>query len=89
MVYAQYNWSKVSPDLEHPGNLTGSNIFDHGDDPNAGTCKNQACCGTGFTWVPPPFNKCIANSELSSEDVVSAMGGPVKPYDASANSSPV
>jgi hypothetical protein len=82
MVYAQYNWSKVSPDLEHPGNLAGSNIFDNGDDPDAGACKNQECCGTGFTWVPPPFNKCIANSELTSEDVVSAMGGPVKPYDA-------
>jgi hypothetical protein len=82
MVYAQYNWSKVSPDLEHPGNLAGSNIFDNGDDPDAGACKDQECCGTGFTWVPPPFNKCIANSELTSEDVVSAMGGPVKPYDA-------
>jgi hypothetical protein len=82
MVYAQYNWSKVSPGLEHPGNLAGSNIFDNGDDPDAGACKNQECCGTGFTWVPPPFNKCIANSELTSEDVVSAMGGPVKPYDA-------
>jgi hypothetical protein len=84
MVYAQYNWSKVSPDLEHPGNLTGSNIFDSGDDPNDGTCKNQECCGSGFTWVPPPFNKCIANSELGSEDVVSAMGKPVAPYDANA-----
>lgn len=84
MVYAQYNWSKVSPDLEHPGNLAGSNIFDSGDDPNDGTCKNQECCGSGFTWVPPPFNKCIANSELGSEDVVSAMGKPVAPYDANA-----
>ena len=84
MVYAQYNWSKVSPDLEHPGNLTGSNIFDKGNDPNDGTCKNQECCGSGFTWVPPPFNKCIANSELGSEDVVSAMGKPVAPYDANA-----
>jgi hypothetical protein len=84
MVYAQYNWSKVSPGLEHPGNLTGSNIFDNGDDPNAGTCTNQECCGSGFTWVPPPFNKCIANSELGSEDIVSAMGSPVKPYDAAA-----
>jgi hypothetical protein len=84
MVYAQYNWSKVSPDLEHPGNLAGANIFDTGDDPNAGTCKNQECCGSGFTWVPPPFNKCIANSELGSEDIVSAMGSPVKPYDAAA-----
>lgn len=84
MVYAQYNWSKVSPDLEHPGNLTGSNIFNSGDDPNDGTCKNQECCGSGFTWVPPPFNKCIANSELGSEDVVSAMGKPVAPYDANA-----
>jgi hypothetical protein len=87
MVYAQYNWSKVSPDLEHPGNLTGSNIFDKGDDPDTGTCKNQECCGSGFTWVPPPFNKCIANSELGSEDVVSAMGKPVTPYDANATSS--
>lgn len=86
MVYAQYNWSKVSPDLEHPGNLTGSNIFDKGDDPDAGICKNQACCGSGFTWVPPPFNKCIANSELGSEDIVSAMGKAVTPYDA--NSTP-
>ena len=85
MIYAQYNWSKVSPDLEHPGNLTGSNIFDKGDDPNAGACKNQECCGKGFTWVPPPFNKCIANSELGSEDIVSAMGKPVKPYDANAS----
>jgi len=84
MVYAQYNWSKVSPDLEHPGNLDGSNIFDTGDNADTGTCTNQACCGTGFTWVPLPFNKCIANSELGSEDVVSAMGGPVKPYDAAA-----
>jgi len=86
MVYAQYNWSKVSPDLEHPGNLSGSNIFDKGDDPDAGTCKNQDCCGSGFTWVPPPFNKCIANSELGSEDIVSAMGKAVTPYDA--NSTP-
>lgn len=86
MVYAQYNWSKVSPDLEHPGNLAGSNIFDNGD-ADDGACKNQECCGSGFTWVPPPFNKCIANSELSGEDVVSAMGGPVKPYDANASSS--
>lgn len=85
MIYAQYNWSKVSPDLEHPGKLTGSNIFDKGDDPNAGACKNQECCGKGFTWVPPPFNKCIANSELGSEDIVSAMGKPVKPYDANAS----
>jgi hypothetical protein len=89
MVYAQYNWSKVSPDLEHPGNLTGSNIFDHGDDPNAGTCKNQECCGSGFTWVSPPFNKCIANSELSSEDVVSAMGKAVQPYDPNSTPTPV
>lgn len=89
MIYAQYNWSKVSPDLEHPGNLAGSNIFNKGDDPDAGTCKNQECCGSGFTWVPPPFNKCIANSELGSEDIVSAMGEPVKPYDASATASPI
>jgi hypothetical protein len=89
MVYAQYNWSKVSPDLEHPGNLAGANIFDTGDDPNAGTCKNQECCGSGFTWVPPPFNKCIANSELGSEDVVSAMGKAVQPYDPNSTPTPV
>lgn len=83
MVYAQYNWSKVSPDLEHPGNLAGSNIFDTGD-LDLGMCENQECCGKGFTWVPPPFNKCIANSQLGSEEIVSAMGAPVKPYNPSA-----
>ena len=87
MVYAQYNWAKISPDLEHPGNLAQENIFDTGDDPNAGSCKDQQCCGTGFTWVPPPFNKCIANSELGSQEIVSAMGKPVKPYDPSAPTS--
>jgi len=88
MVYAQYNWEKVDPGLQHPGDLTGSNIFDNGDDPANGSCEAQACCGTSFTWVPPPFNKCIANSELGSEDVVNAMGGPVAPYDPNAPSTP-
>lgn len=78
MVYEQYNWSKVVPGLDHPGNMAGSNIFDNGE--KNGDCSNQECCGDGFTWVPPPFNKCIANSELDSEKVVSAMGHAVKPY---------
>lgn len=80
MVYDQYNWSKISPDWEHP-TTTQVSIFDDLED-DLGICENQECCDTGFTWVPPPFNKCIANSELDSKKVTSKMGGKVvKPYN--------
>jgi len=77
MVYDQYNWSKISPDWEHPTTAQASIFSD-----DLGMCENQECCDTGFTWVPPPFNKCLANSELDSKKVTSKMGGKaVKPYN--------
>jgi len=80
MVYDQYNWSKISPDWEHPTTAQASIFSDLEDD--LGMCENQECCDTGFTWVPPPFNKCLANSELDSKKVTSKMGGKaVKPYN--------
>lgn len=85
MVYEQYNWAKLVPGLEHPGDLAGTTIFNTGDAKD-GSCEAQDCCDDGFTWVPPPFNKCIANSELGSEKVVSVMGKAVAPYEPNAPS---
>jgi hypothetical protein len=42
------------------------------------TCVAQECCDTGFTYVPSPTNKCVANSKLPTG---------VKPYDPTSSTS--
>ena len=79
MVYAQYNWEKIVPGLEHPSTISNKDMFPNLED-EFETCFGQACCETGATYVPPPFNKCVANSQLSSKDVTS-KAGIIKPYE--------
>lgn len=80
MVYDQYNWSKMSPDWQHPTTFSEKTLWGDLED-ELGICENQGCCPADYTWVPPPFNKCLANSELSSKQVETAFGKAITPYD--------
>ena len=74
MMYDEYVWGKEPPEKpEVDLNLDG--WIDPWKGPGL-TCVAQECCDTGFTYVPSPTNKCVANSKLPSG---------VKPYN-SANS---
>jgi hypothetical protein len=62
MNYQEYVWGSSPP--TKPYVETGNSA---GVDPWKGlglTCMAQECCDTGFTYVPSPTNKCIANASL-------------------------
>jgi hypothetical protein len=76
MMYDEYVWGKEPPEKPEV-NLDMS----AGVDPWKGiglTCVAQECCDTGFTYVPSPTNKCVANSKLPTG---------VKPYDPTSSTS--
>lgn len=63
MNYQEYSWGYSPPKKPYvdTSNPHGSS------DPWMGvglTCMAQACCDTGFTYVPSPTNKCVSNDEL-------------------------
>ena len=75
MNYQEYAWGNGPPVTPA---IDTSNPF--GVDPWTGqglTCVAQECCDTGFTYVPSPTNKCIANASLPAN---------IKPYDPTASS---
>lgn len=70
MNYNEFVWGKEPP--ETPPVDTSINAW---ADPWKGpglTCVAQECCDTGYTYVPSPTNKCVANASLPSG---------VKPYN--------
>jgi hypothetical protein len=76
IMYDEYVWGKEPPEKPEVNlDMTGW------VDPWKGaglTCVAQECCDTGFTYVPSPTNKCIANSKLPTG---------VKPYDPTSSAS--
>ena len=76
MNYQEYTWGSQPPSNSttvpavDTSNSSGSNPWYS----EASACIAQECCDTGFTYVPSPINKCVAN-ESWPEGVV--------PYNAS------
>ena len=62
MNYQEYVWGSKPPTTPSidTSNETGTNPwFSVGS-----TCVAQECCDDGFTYVPSPTNKCVANDKL-------------------------
>ena len=63
MNYQEYVWGSNQPPTTpsiDTSNETGTNPwFSVGS-----TCVAQECCDDGFTYVPSPTNKCVANDKL-------------------------
>ena len=81
MNYQEYQWDNGKP----PTLPEKDNSIINAKDPWAGiglTCMGQACCDTGFTYVPSPANKCVANTGLP--DGVTAYVPPVDPASNAA-----
>lgn len=72
MNYQEYTWGNQAPTAPaiDTSDSTGKNPWF-----NIGaSCVAQECCEDGFTYVPSPTNKCVANVNLPSG---------VTPYNAS------
>jgi hypothetical protein len=64
MNYQEYAWGNQAPTAPavDTGDSTGKNPwFSIG-----ASCVAQECCDDGFTYVPSPTNKCVANENLPS-----------------------
>lgn len=83
MLYQQYSWKDKIPNEEPTAAETAStpSIFDKTKTEKKSTCIGQECCETGYTWVPEPLNKCIANTTLDDPKITKMFRGKIEPYD--------